>query len=148
MVIKFSFTKGSAVHPVPKNCDTLLLIFNRPSCWAIPVAVATNVLPALFHCQEVVEVCPLKYSSITILPFTRIINDFVCFCRRNSFNGCTALSFHSKLEIDFVSHTASVFEGKYIASPVPGGVSSSFLLQPKIGSISINRIFRNFINEL
>ena len=59
--------------------------------WAKPVVVVTNVFPALFHCQVVVGVCPLKYSSITIRPFTRIIKDLVFFWIRKSFKGWTAL---------------------------------------------------------
>src|SRR5687768_6365661 len=111
-VIKFSFSIGSLVQPDPKYCVTVLLISSNPSCWAIPVVVATSVLPALFHCQVEVWVWPSKYSSITIRPFTRIINDFVFFSIRYSFKSSAASSFQPKLEKDFVSQAPFVLLGK------------------------------------
>jgi hypothetical protein len=110
----------------------------------MPVTLAARVLPALFHCQVVVGVCPLKYSSITIRPLTKMSNDLELFWTMNSFKAGILASFQPRLAGVFVSQALPLTGGKYMVSGVGAGVL--LLLQDTNKTIT-NRDVKDFIER-
>jgi hypothetical protein len=77
MVILFSLSGGADVHPVPKYLEETSLIFNDPSCCAMPTKKAVMVSPAEAQYRMLSVVKLSKYCSNAIFPFFKIMNAFV-----------------------------------------------------------------------